>query len=447
MRTISMEEAQRLVREGGVLPQEERLKLQRERLTELVDHVKRNSSYFARLYAGLSSDTPLTELPITQKPTLLANYDDWVTDRRLHLPDVLAYVNRDPLKDQSLLLGQYTAVRTSGSTGNPLPLVRDDYHNKIHGQLIAQRLFCSVGLDVVNIANHRRASIIHMSNGASSYGAYLRMKAAHPESAHNLLGISVLDSVDSIVARLNDFQPETMAGYPSMLAQLAVEQLKGHLRLNLIHLTTSGEMLTPENYQLLRKAFQCPVANNYCMSEGGEVAMTHDCPHLHINDDWVIVEPVDSEFRPLGMSDQWSAGLLVTDLANYVQPVIRYFVSDVVRISPSTDECSQLPILSIRGRAFDMYTVGGKTFSVAGLVTEAEVWPNLVRYQFVQTDADTIEVRGVCSTDAETVLPQLCEHLSHFLADQGCPSARFTWSTEHLIPNKRGGKIPVYVKL
>lgn len=446
MKTIELAEAKRLVAEGVELPLAERMKLQQQRLGELVEHVRQHSPYFARHYAGVPDDFKLTDLPPTEKPTLLANYDDWVTDRRLHLQDVLDYVNRDPTKDQSRLLGDYTALRTSGSTGNPLPMVRDDYHNKIHGQLAVQRLLKGVDPEMLDFSKHRRASVIHLSNGASSYGAFLRLKATHPEHADNLLGISCLESVDTIVARLNDFQPETMAGYPSMMVRLAVEQLQGRLHISLKHLVTSAELLSEENYYLLRQAFQCPVANNYCMTEGGEIAMTHNCPHLHINDDWLIVEPVDNELRPLGMSDEWSAGVLVTDLSNFVQPIIRYHVGDVIRVRPSTDDCCSLPIMQIQGRTFDSYTICGKTFNVVGIFSKSEVWPDLVRFQFVQTDDQTIEVRGVCKAAPEQVLPPLCDRLKAFLAEQGCPDARFTWSAEPLIPNKRGGKIPLYVK-
>lgn len=447
MKTIELEEAKRLVVEGGSLPVEERMKLQQQRLRELVAYVREHSPYFSKLYKGLPDNFKLTDLPVTEKPTLLANYDDWVTDRRLHIQDVLDYVDRDQTKDQSRLLGDYTALHTSGSTGNPLPMVRDDYHNKIHGQLIAQRLLAGVDPEVMDISKHRRASIIHLSNGASSYGAFLRMKAAHPESVDNLLGISVLESVDTIVAKLNDFQPETMAAYPSMMVQLAVEQLQGRLHLSLKHLITSAEMLSDENYYLLRQAFQCPVANNYCMTEGGEIAMTHNCPHLHINDDWIIVEPVNADLQPLGMSEEWSTGVLVTDLSNYVQPIIRYHVGDVIRIRPSDCENSSLPIMQIQGRTFGSYTICGSTFNVSGLFSKTEIWPGIVRFQFVQTADDTIEVRAVCKTNPEEVLPALCEYLKDFLAQRGCPDARFTWSTKPAIPNKRGGKIPIFVKL
>ena len=447
MKTIDLMEAKRLVAQGEMMTDAERKIVQQERLRALVAHVRENSPYFARLYANVADDFSLTDLPITEKPVLLAHYDDWVTDRRLHLQDVLDYVNRDPFKDQSLLLGQYTALRTSGSTGDPLPMVRDDYHNKIHGQLIAQRLLGGLGTDVLDISKHRRASIIHLSNGASSYGAFLRMKAAHPECADNLLGISVLENVDSIVSKLNEFQPETMAGYPSVMATLAVEQMQGRLRLSLKHVTTSAEMLSERNFELLRRAFNCPVANNYCMTEGGEVAMTHNCPHLHINEDWVIVEPVDENKQPLGMTDKWSSGVLITDLSNYVQPIIRYYVGDVVRLRPSTDSCCSLPVMQIQGRSYENYTICGQTFNTVGLFAKTEVWPDVVRFQFVQPDDQTIEVRAVCNGDPAEVLPGLCDCLHRFLSEQGCPQARFRWSSEPLIPNKRGGKIPLFVKL
>lgn len=447
MRTIELAEAKRLVAEGGRLPDAERRQLQQQRLRELVAYVREHSPYFARHYADVPADFRLSDLPPTEKPTLLANYDDWVTDRRIHLADVLEYVNRDASKDQSRFLGDYTALRTSGSTGNPLPMVRDDYHNKIHGQLIGQRLLEGANADAMDISKHRRASVIHLSNGASSYGAFLRMKAAHPECADNLLGISVLESVDSIVEKLNDFQPETMAGYPSMMVRLAVEQLQGRLHLSLKHLATSAEMLSEENFHLLREAFQCPVANNYCMTEGGEIAMTHNCPHLHINDDWVIVEPIDKDGNLITDPDQWSDAILVTDLSNFVQPIIRYRVGDVVRVRPSTYDCSPLPILQIQGRSFDNYTICGQTFNVVGIFAKAEVWPDLQRFQFVQTDDSTIQVRGVCKTSPAEVLPSLCDRLKAFLAEEGCPDARFTWSAEPLIHNERGGKIPLYVKL
>ena len=446
MKTIELREAQRLVAEGDKLSPEERLKLQQQRLHELVAYARDHSPWLARHYANLPENFTLTDLPIVYKKDMLENYDDYVTDRDIHMQDVLKYVER-PVEDTTLLLGQYSALRTSGSTGNPLPMVRDDYHNKIHGQMMAQRLMGGIPMEVLSLKRHHHASVIHLAHGASSYNAFLRTKAAFPEVAHNLIGLSCLDSINHLVEQ--EFQPTTLTGYPSMLVPLAVEQMKGNLKLDVKMVCTSAEMLSEKDYQVMREAFHCPILNNYCMTEGGEIAMTRGSSHLHINEDWVIVEPVDKDMNPMGETDKWSAGLLITDLSNYVQPIIRYFVSDVVRINRKpVDDCN-LPCLEIRGRMFDNYTICGKTFSVAGLVTESEVWPHLIKYQFVQTDDETIQLRGLCSADSnpEEVLGGLSSHLKQFLAQHGCPDAKVEWSPEPFIPNKRGGKIPMYINL
>ena len=448
MKTIEMSEAQRLVAEGDKLPSAERLKLQQQRLRELVAYAREHSPWLAKHYANLPENFTLTDLPIVQKKDMLENYDDYVTDRNIHMQDVLDYVDR-PVDDTSLLLGQYTALKTSGSTGKPLPMVRDDYHNKIHGQMMAQRLMGDIPMEILSLKRHRHASVIHLANGASSYNAFLRTKAAFPEVAHNLIGLSCLDSINHLVEQLNEFQPTTLTGYPSMLVPLAVEQMNGKLTLDVKMVCTSAEMLTEKDYQVMREAFHCPIINNYCMTEGGEVAMTRGSSHLHINEDWVIVEPVDKDMNPMGETDKWSAGLLITDLSNYVQPIIRYFVSDVVRINRKPVDDSNLPCLEINGRMLDNYTICGKTFGVAGLVMESEVWPHLIKYQFVQTADDTMQLRGLCSADSnpEEVLSGLSKHLKEFLAKHGCPEAKVEWSLEPFIPNKRGGKIPMYVKL
>ena len=82
MKTIELNKAQQLVAEGMLLSDADRQTLQQERLHELVDYVRQNSPYFAKLYAHLPETYSLTDLPITKKAELLENYDDWVSYRQ-----------------------------------------------------------------------------------------------------------------------------------------------------------------------------------------------------------------------------------------------------------------------------------------------------------------------------------------------------------------------------
>ena len=448
MKTIDMREAVRLVAEGAMLPPAQRYELQQQRLRELVSYVREHSPYFSELYADLPVDFSLVDLPHTEKATLLEHYKDWVTDRELTLDEVLTYTRR-PVSDHSRLLGKYTALCTSGSTGNPLPMVRDEYHNNIHGAMMMLRLNKGVDHELLNISRHKVASVIHTAPTASSYNAFLRTLAQFPQAADNMLAVSLLDNIDDIVRKLNDFQPEMLSGYASTLLLLALEKEKGNLDIPVKLITNSAELLTPEAYERIHKVFGCPVLNNYCMTEGGEIAMTNNCSHLHLNDDWVIVEPVDAQMRPMPVgSESFSEGIFITDLSNYVQPIIRYYVTDRVRIRPSDCQQSPLPILEIDGRVFEPFTLCGKNFTMLSIHAKAELWPGLLKFQAVQTGPDSIEMRGVCAADAnpDSVLSSLAEKLQTYFRQNGCGNAVFTYTTAPLLHNAQGGKIPRFIK-
>ena len=62
---------------------------------------------------------------------------------------------------------------------------------------------------------------------------------------------------------------------------------------------TSSESLAAEDRERIRQAFGCTVADNYGCSEF--VAIAAGCKHgwLHVNADWVILEPVDENLNPV----------------------------------------------------------------------------------------------------------------------------------------------------
>lgn len=447
MKTIEYKNAVKITEEGLSMSRQERLKLQEKRLHELVKYVKENSPYFKDLYKDLPDNFSLKDIPPTEKKILQDNYNDWLTDPELNKQTVRKYLDRD-VTDNSLLNGKYTALQTSGSTGEPLMMVRDDYHNKIHGALVNQRLMRGIDPNILNPSKYKIATVIHTSPGASSYNGYLRALAAYPDYTHNMIALSVLEDIASIVDKLNEFHPDVITGYASSLLLLAKEKKEGRLNIYPHLVANSAELLTDKGYQELCEAFGCQVINNYCMTEGGEIAMANGGPVMKLNEDWVIVEPVDENLKPIKDPSQFSEGILITDLSNFVQPIIRYHVGDRVRIIEPKDGES-LPELKIDGRSFQSFTLAGKKYTMVSILPKAEVWPGLIKFQVVQISPDTLEIRGICypEENPDKVLGGLSEKLEEYFHENGCSGAHITYSLKPLIHNKKGGKIPEYIDI
>lgn len=448
MITITNEEAARLVREGFEMTHGERMRLQKERLKKLVEYARENSPYFKELYRNIPEDFSLTDLPHTEKSVLVEHYEDWVTDPEITLKDVAAFCGRNN-SDEGLYLGKYTVLHTSGTTGSPMFMVRDKHRNMIQGQLIAQRLLNGVSPETMDHTKRRVAAVIYAEQGASSYEGLLKQKYSVPGYEDNIIAVSVLNSIESIVKQLNEYQPSTMTGYGSVLAMLAQEKEGGRLNIDVDVIFNSAEALSPENHARIEKAFGCKVKNNYCMTEGGEIAMTVDNSDMLLNEDWIIVEPVDEQCRPVSDPDEWSGGILVTDLSNFVQPIIRYYVNDRVKIQKVSDDSIRMPRFEIKGRVNKGFTIAGKTFSSTGIDSIAELWTDVADYQFVQTADDELQLRLVWfeGFGGANACERHCTELQEYFTSHDCPKAKVTYSAEPPIKNQRGGKTPRYVDL
>ena len=75
-----------------------------------------HSPFYQRVHKGLF-DRPLHELPILTKSTVMENFDELVTDRKIRLKDVRAHMAND--REGKRFLNRYWVTATSGSTGKP----------------------------------------------------------------------------------------------------------------------------------------------------------------------------------------------------------------------------------------------------------------------------------------------------------------------------------------
>jgi len=143
-----------------------------------------------------------------------------------------------------------------------------------------------------------------------------------------------------IVRRLNEAQPAVLLAYATKLAELAREQREGRLRLNLRAVTSMSEAISPAERAAAGQAFGVPVTDMFVSTEG---LVGHSEPGgtvLTFASDTCIAECTDDEDRPVpdGVA---SAKVLVTNLHNLTQPIIRYELTD--RFTPAgTSEAGAL---------------------------------------------------------------------------------------------------------
>jgi phenylacetate-coenzyme A ligase PaaK-like adenylate-forming protein len=169
-------------------------------------------------------------------------------------------------------------------------------------------------------------------------------------------------------------------------------------------------------------------------------------PGMHLADDQVIVEPVDEHGRPVATGVP-SQKVLVTNLANKLQPLIRYEITDqVVTIGePCSCGSAHRRVADIQGRLDDEFVYGD------GLRIHPHVFrsvfvrePVLMEYQVNQTvDGAEILLRHDLPLD-ETALAM---NVAAALRNAGLADARAATRTVDSIPRLASGKAKRFVPL
>jgi phenylacetate-coenzyme A ligase PaaK-like adenylate-forming protein len=318
-------------------------------------------------------------------------------------------------------------------------------------QALVARLYLSVlspQLVRRRIAGRRRTAAVFVTGGHfAGASGIARAQRQYPRLAAGSRLFSALDPLPILVRELNEFRPAMLAGYPSALDVLAAEQREGRLRLAPALLLAGGEHLSPAARARIEEAFGAPVRDTYSASEFP--GMAYDCGHgwLHVHADWVVLEPVTADHAPVP-AGQLSDTVLLTNLANRVQPLIRYDLGDRVLISPDPCPCgSTLPAMRVEGRTNDVLVLGSGDATVQllplSLGTVVEEVPGVRRCQLVQTAVAVLRVRldVASSADPDTVWKHVLLRLHDHLADQGARDVRIERASEAPVVEQRSGKL------
>ena len=400
---------------------------QRTRFTEMVTFARTHSPYYRERYRNLpEKGEDLERLPIARKQELMDHFDDWVTDRNVTIKQVSAFINNPHLIGERYL-DKYLLATTSGTTGNRGIFLMDDRAIAVNLSLTLPMMSRWLGVsDVMKLlANGGRMAIIVATGGHFLVAAgATRIRKTNRLLRSTIQFFSVHLPLPELVAQLNQFRPAIVIGYGSVMEMLADEQALGRLHIQPVLLEPAGETLGASEYNRLAGLFNAKVHDVYGATECPFLSSSK-CAHgwYHVNDDWVLIEPVDAHYQPTSPGE-WSHTVLVSNLANRVQPILRYDLGDSILVNPDPCSCgSPLPAIRVRGRAADLLTFStehGKQVTIAPLAfgTLMDQTPGIELFQIVQTTPTNLRVRlkTASGADPNQIWQTVHNEMTHLLA-------------------------------
>jgi phenylacetate-coenzyme A ligase PaaK-like adenylate-forming protein len=426
--------------------------VQRRAQTLLTHASEASPLYRERLRGWRTGISPWAAIEPAGKRELMARFDDWVTDRAITLAGAQAFV-ADPRRAGDDFLGRYAVWASSGTTGEPGLFVHDAFALSTYAMLTALRMDSAHWMS--NLArglwqSGGRAVLLAALDGHYAGVSFWRLQCRrNPWMAARAKTLSVLLPAHELCAELNAFGPSFVASYPSTLSELARLQAEARLHISPVALWAGGERLTPSAHAHIEQVFgDAHVVNDYGASEC--LSMAFECPQgrLHLNDDWVLLEPVDRQYRPVPPGEA-SHSVLLTNLANRAQPLIRYDLGDSVTLFSDPCPCGNpRPSLLVEGRCDDTLHLRDPSrhvvrLSPMALATAVEERADVHRFQLRQVAPAAIELRvdtaGVPAADA--ACDKAMSALRNYLEGQGLPNVRLRFDPAPPQPDAPSGKL------
>ena len=365
--------------EEELLPYEVRRERQFIRLKEMITYAYVHTRYYRNLFdeygivlSQIQDFTDVRKIPVLTKDIVRDHLEDMVADcvprhRRIY-------------------------VTTGGSTGKPLGF------------------YVSPEVDI------RRLSFewLHWNHMGYQFGdrsVFLRGRVLKDnwfsyEKENDFLVLSTFkmreDILDQYLEKIEAYNPKVIQGYPSALEILAkYMQKNGYaLRHKISAISTSSEILYPEQKKLIEEAFQAKVFDKYGNSE--QVGVIGACRdgiyHEFMEHSYLEYLHEDGSEAEAGDTGE----IIGTSFINDVVPFIRYKTGDMVHLSSSltnrcTCEISSRLIERIEGRWSGdvMVTKNGNLISVTAMNTHSNIFDHAERIQYYQDTKGVVVLKIV----------------------------------------------------
>jgi phenylacetate-CoA ligase len=419
MSIMNLLQAVLVTKKAETLTPQQIRELQQKRFRKLLRHVFRKSRFYKRYYQehgitqrDIEKVVP-EDLPVINKKMMMDSYDELVCDPALKKDDLERFVFEFP-EAGCRYKGSYKVIHTSGSSGTPAVFVYGP-----HEWAVAKALGFRALAEKVNLFKRRKLAYIGATGG---HFASTTTISDIPRMLLDVLSVSINNPTEQICREIDRFQPDALIGYASGLDLLAQQQIAGQLKIAPVKIWSSADPLTPKIRMNVKKAFGVTPVDIYTASEIMTFAAECKLKHrLHYFNDWFDVQVVDDELKPA--KPGWPGCLVVTNLYNYIQPLIRYQMDDEIVLSTEPCQCGwHFPVIEkIAGRNEEILWFvqadGIKEF-ISPYVLEEFLIPGLEKFQFAQTGTSRLVMKAVVHGERNSIVPAIQKRMTEILSQK-----------------------------
>jgi putative adenylate-forming enzyme len=314
--------------------------MQEKLLFEAVNHALEHSSFYRRSSVmSVTSMEDFYRLPVINKKIAMENFND-INTCGLDFDEVKEFaVQKELAKDYTgYFKDEFVIGLSSGTSGNKGIYVTP--------KSLTQRLpfvFLARGGIPLNLLPFNILFLLRVfSQGFADIKAPLI----------NLTYKSTMTDPNELVTLINREKINIIMAPPSMLRILMMhaDEIKAKIKL----IISYAEVLEEEDKIKIAKAFGTRVHEIYQASEG-QIGSACRCGNLHINEDLVFVELYDKNDKPVVTPGVVARRMILTNLVNRAQPLIRYEMNDVIVLGEKCPCGSSFRVISrVIGRNDDL---------------------------------------------------------------------------------------------